>query len=527
MDAKRIGLVLGPLAFALTAFTAPPAGMPGEAWLVAGLVVWMASWWMTEALPLTVTALLPFIVLPFGGVSTAAETAGTYYSPILFLLLGGAFIALCIERTGLHKRLSLAILRVVGAGGGKTQLLLAFMIAAALLSMLISNTSTTLIMMPMALAVLSGGVGTSLPSRPLPHPSTPEDALLGVGVGERAARPGVSWDAGTTPDTQSQGSGRPHSAEASQDEAPERDGLSGALPMGIAFASSIGGLGTIVGSPTNAIAIGLLDSGIGMRISFAQWTLYGLPIVIVAVPIAAWIIARFQRVSEHPFDVAAAREAIACSARWSAPEARLTVIVALTFLAWMTRPLVAPYLPGGSWGDGTIAIIAGFALFLLPDGTGRPLLVWHEANRAPWGIILMFGGGLALAAGMQQSGLAEWLGEALLPLGSWPLPLVALAIVAMIIVVTEFASNVATASAIIPVVAALTIALGADPILLAMPAALASSWGFMLPAGTGPNAIAWSTGRIRIERMVGAGFVLDLVGVVLIVAGVWAIAALV
>jgi sodium-dependent dicarboxylate transporter 2/3/5 len=472
MDARRIGLVIGPLAFALTALTAPPGGMPGEAWLVAGLVVWMASWWMTEAVPLTVTALLPFLVLPFGGVSTAAETASTYYSPILFLLLGGAFIALAIERTGLHNRLSLAILRVVGSGGGRTRLLLAFMIAAALLSMLISNTSTTLIMMPMALAVLSGGAG------------------------------------------------------ALQGDEPDTEGLSGALPMGIAFASSIGGLGTIVGSPTNAIAVGLLDAGMGMRISFAQWSLYGLPIVALGVPLAAFIIARFQRVAEHPFDVGAARAAIACSPQWSRPEARLTVIVALTFLAWMTRPLVTPYLPAGSWGDGTIAILASFALFVLPDGTGRPLLVWSEADRAPWGIILMFGGGLALAAGMQESGLANWLGQALLPLGGWPLPLVALALVAMIIVVTEFASNVATASAIIPVVAALVVALGADPILLAMPAALASSWGFMLPAGTGPNAIAWGTGRIRIGRMVGAGLVLDLAGVVLIVAGVWAVAAL-
>jgi len=482
MDAKRIGLAFGPLALALTVLLPAPVGMPGEAWLVAGLVVWMAAWWMTEAVPLTVTALLPFLVFPFGGISTAAETASTYYSPILFLLLGGAFIALAIERTGLHRRLSLAILRVVGAGGDKTRLLLAFMIAAALLSMLISNTSTTLIMMPMALAVLAGG-----------------ETLT---------------------------SGGDTAAATDAEAALDKEGLSGALPMGIAFASSIGGLGTIVGSPTNAIAVGLLDTGIGMRISFVQWTLYGLPIVILGVPLAAWIIARFQRVSEHSFDLSAARAAIACNPGWSVPEVRLTMIVAITFLAWMTRPLLAPYLPVGSWGDGTIAIIASFALFLLPDGTGRPLLRWDEADRAPWGIILMFGGGLALAAGMQESGLAQWLGEALLPLEAWPLPLVALAVVAMIIVVTEFASNVATASAIIPVVAALTIALGADPILLAMPAALASSWGFMLPAGTGPNAIAWSTGRIRIERMVGSGFVLDLIGVVLIVAGVWAVAAL-
>ena len=201
-------------------------------------------------------------------------------------------------------------------------------------------------------------------------------------------------------------------------------------------------------------------------------------------------------------------------------------IFALTFLAWPTQPLVAPLLPAGSWTDGTIAVIAALALFLLPDGTGRPLLVWSEADRAPWSVIFMFGGGLALAAGMQASGLAAWIGQALLPLASWPLILVALAVVVLVIVVTEFASNVATATGIVPVVGALVVALGVDPVLLALPAALAASWGFMLPAGTGPNAIAWATGRIRIGAMVKAGLLLDLAGALLIVGVVWMIASL-
>ncbi len=468
-NASTIGRLLGPAIFAITALTDAPAGMPQEAWLVAGLVVWMASWWMTEAVPLTATALLPFIILPFSGVSNAKETAASYYSPILFLILGGAFVALAIERTGLHRRLSLAILSFVGSEGGQTRLLLAFMISAAVLSMLISNTSTSLIMMPMALAVLAGG-------------GVREDSF---------------------------------------------DGLSGALPMGIAFAASIGGLGTLVGSPTNAIAVGLLSTMAGIEISFLQWSLYGIPIVIIGVPLAAWIVAKVQRVDDHPFDVASARDAIATQAQWSTPEKRLVPIVVLTFLAWLTVPWVKDVLPAGSWTNGTIAVLAGFALFLLPDGTGRPLLIWKEADRAPWGVIMMFGGGLALAAGMQASGLADWLGEALLPLESLPLIVVALAIVAMVVLITEFASNVATASGIIPVVAALIVALGADPILLAMPAALAASWGFMLPAGTGPNAIAWATGRIKIERMVGAGLILDVIGVFVIVGMVWTIASVV
>jgi sodium-dependent dicarboxylate transporter 2/3/5 len=500
MNARSLGLVLGPLAFALTVFVPPPAAMPPEAWLVAGLVVWMAAWWMTEAVPMTVTALLPFLVLPLTGVATAEATASDYFSPILFLLLGGAFIALAIERTGLHRRLSLAILRVVGHRGGQGRLLLAFMISAALLSMLISNTSTALIMMPMALAVLEGGAA--------PTPSS------SAAAGQQAS-PSSSEAIGQ------------QATPSSSVAVGQHEGLSGALPMGIAFAASIGGLGTIVGSPTNAIAVGLLDTVAGVRISFAQWSLYGVPVVVLGVPLAAWIIARVQRVAAHPFDLDAARAAIAARAQWSRAEQRVAALVALTFAGWVTQPLLAPLLPQGAWTDGSIATLAALALFLIPDGSGRTLLVWDEAKAAPWSVIFLFGGGLALAGGMQASGLTDWLGAALLPLQHWPLLLVALAVTALVIVVTEFASNIATATGIIPVVAALVVALGADPVLLALPAALAASWGFMLPAGTGPNAIAWGTGRIRIGRMVAAGAVLDVAGVFLLVFIVWGIAALV
>ncbi|WP_370177166.1 DASS family sodium-coupled anion symporter [Alteriqipengyuania sp.] len=468
---RIVGFVVGVIALLLAIFAPTPDGLSREGLIVAGLVALMAAWWITEALPLTATALMPFLVLPFASVMDAKATASAYYSPILFLLLGGAFIALAIERVGLHRRLSLGILRLVGPRAGPGRLLLAFMASAAILSMMISNTSTALIMMPVALAVLAAG------------------------------------DVGSA-------------------ELPSTEGLSGALPMGIAFACSIGGLGTLVGSPTNAIAVGLLDQTIDVQISFAQWTLYGLPVVILGIPLAAFIIARVQRVGAHSFDASAARAAIPVERSWSTPEKRLVPVVAITFLLWMGQPLLGPILPEGSLTDGTIAIAASLALFLLPDGTGRALLNWEEANRAPWGVIMMFGGGLALAAGMTASGLATWLGDALLPLSAVPLLLVALCVVAMVILITEFASNVATASAIVPVVASLIVALGVQPELLAIPVAFAASWGFMLPAGTGPNAIAWSTGRIRIGRMVTAGLALDVIGAFLIVVVVWGIAAI-
>jgi solute carrier family 13 (sodium-dependent dicarboxylate transporter), member 2/3/5 len=206
--------------------------------------------------------------------------------------------------------------------------------------------------------------------------------------------------------------------------------------------------------------------------------------------------------------------------------APLAIIFALAVLGWVGQPLLEPLFPAGGLTDGTIAAVAGLALFTVPDGTSRPLLVWREANRAPWDIVFMFGGGLALAMGMGESGLADWLGRMLLPLNGVPVPMVALVLVALVIVITEFASNVATSSGMMPVVASLITALGADPILLAMPVAIAASWGFMLPAGTGPNAIASATGRVAMPRMLRAGLLLDLAGAVLIVAVVWLIAGL-
>jgi sodium-dependent dicarboxylate transporter 2/3/5 len=306
----------------------------------------------------------------------------------------------------------------------------------------------------------------------------------------------------------------------------ETTGIAGALPMGIAFAASIGGLGTMIGTPTNAIAAGLLDKSLGVKISFLEWSMYGIPIVLLGVPLAALIIARVQRLGTETFDPRAARSAIAQADVWSTSEKRLLPVVALAMMLWISQPWLEGLFPKGGLTDGTIAALVGLALFVLPDGTGRAMLNWQEANRAPWDVVLMFGGGLAMAMGMTSSGLADWMGQMLLPLAHVPLPLVALILVAFVIVVTEFASNIATASGIMPVVAALVAALGADPILLALPAAIAATWGFMLPAGTGPNAIAWGTGHIAMGRMIRAGLLLDIAGVFLIVGVVWSVAAL-
>ncbi len=457
----RWGLWGGLTAFLILLALPAPAGMPLAAWQTTALVVLMASWWMTQALPLTATALLPFIAFPLFGIMTASESAAAYYSPILFLVLGGAIIALAIERTGLHRRLALAI--VARGGASPAAMLFAFMAATAIISMIVSNTATTLIMMPIALAVL----------------------------------------------------------HAARIEAGHTDGFAGALVMGIAFAASLGGLGTLVGSPTNAIAAGIIERTTGLNIDFLTWALYGVPLAVLSIPLCWWILMRVQRVRPTDFDPAAAVRGIGTAGAWSIAEKRLVPLVAAVVAGWVAIPFLAPFLPRDSLTDGTIAIIAALTLFVIPDGTGRALLNWDEANRAPWGVIMMFGGGLALAAGMGASGLGDWLGVALQGLRAVHPVVVALVLVAIVVVSTEFASNVAAASAIIPVVAGIIAATGIDPILLALPAAWAASWGFMLPSGTGPNAIAWATGHIALPRMLKAGLALDFAGVPLMVAVVW------
>ena len=466
MNAQRIGLIAGLGVFILMLMMPNPETMSPQAWKVAALTILMATWWMTQAVPLTATALLPFLALPLFDVMTAREAASQYYSPILFLILGGAFLALAIERVGLHKRLALAIIGM--SGKSAWGILFAFMIATAILSMLISNTSSTLIMIPIALAVLvAGGVAES-----------------------------------------------------------ETDGFAGALVMGVAFAASIGGLGTLVGSPTNAIAAGLINKTLGMDLNFVNWLKFGMPIVIIGIPVLAAILIAVQRVGRDSFDGVKAKAAIGSPGPWSLPEKRLVPVVALVVLGWLFLPQLKAIAPEGALHDGSIAIFGGLLLFMLPDGTGRKLLNWDEADRAPWGVIMMFGGGLALAAGIIESGLADWLGGALEPLKSVPVIVIAIALVALVILVTEFASNVATASGIMPVVASLILATGVDPVLLAVPAAMAASWGFMLPSGTGPNAIAWSTGHIHLPKMLKSGFLLDLAGIPIIIGCIWLVAVI-
>lgn len=457
-------LIAGALAFLALLALPAPAGLPREGWIVAALGVLMAIWWISEALPLAMTAALPFILLPVLGVMPAAEVAGLYWSPIIFLVLGGALVAIALETHGLHRRLAFGIARA--APSGPFGLLLGFMVATAITSMLVSNTASALIMMPVALALLGS--------------------------------------------------------------APAAGGYATAMVLGVAYAATIGGLGTLVGSPTNAIAAGIIERSIGLKVDFLTWAAFGLPLVLVLLPLVAGLLAFRHGLAGAPA-AGDARAMLADAGPLTADQVKVMTLVALLVAGWVGLPLVGPALGLPRIEDGAIAMAVALLLMALPGRAGTPLLPPAGLRQVPWDILLMFGGGLALAGAITASGLADFIATALAGVTDWPLWLVAALIVAVIVLFTEVASNVATASGFVPVVAAVIAARdGGDvaALMLAMSAAFASSWAFMMPSGTGPNAIAYGTGRVRVRDMVTAGLVLNIAAVPLIVGICWLVATL-
>lgn len=520
-------LVLGLLILVVTAIAPPPAGLSSAGLVTFGVLATMALWWFTETLPVTATALLPFLVLPATGAGKLADVAASYMSPVIFLVLGGALLALAMEKSGLHRRLAVGVL--ARAGSAPRGLVLAFMGVTAFISMWVSNTSTTLIMMPIAVSVLAAV---------LPLPSQRSH-------GER------------------------HFALT--------------LVLGVAYGASIGGLGTLIGSPTNAIAAGVIERTLGVKIGFLQWLAVGVPLVLVSIPLAWWILTRIAFPFALPeLDRQRLRAAIGPRSGWSTAERRLVPVLAFAVVAWIALPLLKiPALAGIE--DSSVAILAALALFVIPAGraqsshapgtpwshaaphahgpaqasrhaagddapplelparaarvglpdlahqgplsdpepAGAPtgtLLEWRDTERAPWDVLFLFGGGLALAEAITKTGLGTWLGAWIGGAASLPIPVFVVLVTLVVIFVTEFASNVAAAASFIPVVAGVTVALGLDPLVLTLPAAMAATWGFMMPAGTPPNAIAYATGYVTVPQMIRGGIWIDLVGLLVIPA---------
>lgn len=460
--AAQLGLFIGPALAILIALLPPPEGLERGGMLVAAVLVLMAVWWATEVVPIAVTSLLPLGLLPLTGVASLRDIAAPYADQVVLLLLGGFIMAIGIEKWHLHRRIALNVLLLSGA---RLKLLAGgFMLATALLSMWISNTATSLMMAPIALSV-----------------------AVAAGGGPR---------------------------------------LAGALLLGIAYSASIGGLATPVGTPTNLIAIGWLSENAGIDISFREWMSLGLPVALIMLPLA-WLILTWGLKS----DAAAARAAEAtirnqrnALGRMTTPETRVAIVFGVVALAWITREQLVqiPLLAGLT--DMGIAILGAILMFLVPHGSHAPehqpggwaLLNWDDARAVPWDVVLLFGGGLSLAAAVQASGLAGWLGNSLAGFANVPPIILILIVVAIIIFLTEIMSNVAAMTTFLPVLGALAMATGVDVRSLIIPCAMAASCAFMLPIATGPNAVVFGMRQFSIGRMMRTGFWLNIACVIIV-----------
>lgn len=468
---RLLALLAGPLLALVIMFSQPPANMSPTAWQVVALTGWMALWWVAEPVPIAVTALLPVAVLPLMGSVGIAEAAAPYANPLIFLFLGGFLLAEAIQRWGLHRRIAMLVLKY--SGHRPHQLVGGFMLATAGLSMWVSNTATAALMVPIGLSVLR---------------------LL-----ERRGGVGASRHMALT------------------------------MLLGIALAANIGGMGTLIGTPPNALLAGFMAENYGIEIGFAQWMLFAVPPALLLLAVSWWLLTRW--VYPLPRDpVPGVSSLLEEQARdlghMTPPERRVAMIFALVALAWVTRPLLQNLLPGVELTDAGIAVIAAVALFVVPARwqEGRFLLDWESARNLPWGVLLLVGGGLSLGGAIENSGLAAVVAEGLSAFGAWPVwSLVALTVV-VVMLMSHVTSNTATAAAILPLTASLTVSLGASPLLLSVPVAMAASCAFMLPVATPPNAVVFASGKLSVIDMIRAGALVTLVAIVTIVVFLYVLA---
>jgi sodium-dependent dicarboxylate transporter 2/3/5 len=462
-----VGRILGPAIFLLMlVFGGGQEIMPPDAWRVAAVGLWMATWWATEAIPVPVTALIPLILFDPLGIFSISEAAAPYANPTIYLYLGGFIMALTLERWNLHRRIALAIVSKTGTDGRR--LIGGFMFVCAILSMWMTNTSTTMMLLPI---------------------------VLSVSVVIRDNVPDLSEKT--------------------------RNDFQIAMLLGLAYSASIGGLATLIGTPPNALLMGFMADNYGIEISFARWMLVGVPVSFVMLPIAWIALTRFLFPCDIPASSAVKnhlRELRNELGPMITAEKRVATVFACLIASWMFRQPVTGALGITGVSDTGIVIAAAVLLFLLPSGDAkRPrLMIWEDVIRLPWGVLVLFGGGLSLAAAVAQSGLALWLGEQLAPLSAWGTAVLVVAAVALVIFLTELTSNLATTATLLPVMGAIAIQAGVPPIVLTVPITIAASCAFMLPVATPPNAIVFSTGAISIPQMVKAGVFLNLIGIVIV-----------
>ena len=462
---KKRGFWIGLATFFFILFSPNPESLSSVGWAVAAVTLLMAIWWATEAVPVAVTALLPLACFPMLGVTDFKTAALPYANPNIYLFMGGFILALGIESSGLHKRLALKMLIAVGNSGAK--LIGGFMLVSAIISMWVMNTSTTLMLLPIGLAVCAS-VAETIPNFSQTDKRNFEISLL----------------------------------------------------LGIAYAASIGGMSTLVGTAPNIIFAGFMLETYSLEISFTDWMKLGVPIATIMLFSSWYAITKIV----YPVNFIASIETklqlqnmLSDLGPLSKDEKKVLIIFSLAASAWMFRTLLDNYVPFSGLTDAGIAIIAALSFFLIPsENKQTDLLTWEQANKLPWGLLVLFGGGLSLAASIGSSGLGGWIGQALTVLEKVPSIVLILAVATMIIFLTEITSNVATTSTFLPVVGAVAVALGITPIALTIPVVLAASCAFMLPVATPPNAIVFGSGKLTIPDMIRAGFALNIIGIFLV-----------
>jgi sodium-dependent dicarboxylate transporter 2/3/5 len=445
----RLLLAAGPAAaLALAALSVSVWELSWAAAAVAAVTAWCAVWWLTEPVPIPVTSLLPMALLPLVGALTPTQVAESYGSPLILLLLGGFMLSGALARSGGHRRLAMAMIRACSRLGRKG-LVLGFMLAAATLSMWISNTATTLMLLPVALAVL-------------------EDQRL--------------------------------------------KSLTVPLLLGMAYAASLGGTGTPIGTPPNLIYMQVASDQFGSATSFPLWMSWGVPVVVLLLPVMfLWLT---RRVAAGPLP------ALEVAERWSSAEKRVMAILLVTALLWMTR--TAPFGGWQDWlglpyaNDAAVAMLTVVLLCAVPDGRGGRLLDWDTAGSIPWGVLLLFAGGITIARGFVETGLSDVLASQLTVLADLPVWLMVLSICLGVTFLTEMTSNTATTSLLMPVLAATAVAADIPPELLMVPAAISASCAFMLPVATAPNAVVYGSGRVSIREMAREGLVINLFGAMIV-----------
>lgn len=465
---KLVALILGPLVFFFFLFLDSPSTMSTKAFIMLGITLWIAIWWILEPVPIAVTSLLPIVLFPVTGVLTIGETTSAFGDKYVFLYLGGFILAIAIEKWNLHKRMALHIINVIGTN--IYQIILGFMVATAFLSMWISNTATAVMMLPMGMSIVS-----ELKDNPTTNQN--ENTIFGK-----------------------------------------------VLMLGIAYAASIGGIATLIGTPPNLVFAGFVQKTYGIDISFYQWIKFGLPISLVLLLIAWFYLTRvafkFKQV-EFPGGKQEIKRLLHALGPIKKEEKIVFFVFLITAICWMTRSFILQkWIPG--MDDTVIAMTAAIVLFLLPSSKKNgALVVWEDAVKIPWGIILLFGGGMALATGFETTGLAVWLGNQMGLLEGISLFLLVLIMIAAVNFLTEVTSNLATTAMLMPILAPIALNLNVNPFVLMVATTVAASCAFMLPVATPPNAVVFGSGYLKISDMIRAGFWMNIISILLLTLAVY------